>query len=365
MLEYRIFGDRGHIVFDVNEGTAVIYGPSGEIHRLPGLPAEERYPDWAPADNLVDVVLGRGANGSPASLGVLHRGIRRRDVPGRAGRPDRADRAAGGACDERGNDRPGRGVPASLCGAEQQRQDPPHHARPPRDGERRRRLGRGDHRQRGRLPRHEGDRRSGLRAAAHRPRPARRRGDLVRIPRDHLLDRAMAASSPLRSAPSTWRSGISPGVSPALPLHRLLGGKRRDRVRAASSIIFDTGQPRRHRPAVRRSSRPRLSGAEGRLGPRPVDRLRPRRQARPRHRQDGPRGRRRRRRDHRRRRRRLRLDGEPRHHHGPRLRALPAVLARGRARRGRSSTAGSGCAPRPRRRSAPARRAGPSRISAA
>ena len=34
-------------------------------------PAEERYPDWAPADNLVDIVLGRGTNGSPASLGVL------------------------------------------------------------------------------------------------------------------------------------------------------------------------------------------------------------------------------------------------------------------------------------------------------
>ena len=71
MLDYRIFGDRGHIIFDVNEGSAVIYGAEGEVHRLPGLPAEERYPDWAPADNLVDVVLGRGANGSPASLGVL------------------------------------------------------------------------------------------------------------------------------------------------------------------------------------------------------------------------------------------------------------------------------------------------------
>ena len=70
MLEYRIFGDRGHVVFDVNEGAAVIHGLRGEVHRLPGLPAEERYPDWAPADNLVDIVLGRGVNGSPASLGV-------------------------------------------------------------------------------------------------------------------------------------------------------------------------------------------------------------------------------------------------------------------------------------------------------
>ena len=71
MLEYRIFGSAGHIVFDVNEGTAVIHGLRGEVHRLPGLPTEERYPDWAPADNLVDIVLGRGGNGSPAALGVL------------------------------------------------------------------------------------------------------------------------------------------------------------------------------------------------------------------------------------------------------------------------------------------------------
>jgi predicted dehydrogenase len=71
ILEYRIFGERGHIAFDVNEGSAVIHGPDGDIDRLPGLAAEERYPDWAPADNLVDIVLGRGGNGSPASLGVL------------------------------------------------------------------------------------------------------------------------------------------------------------------------------------------------------------------------------------------------------------------------------------------------------
>lgn len=71
ILEYRIFGTKGHILFDVNEGAAVIHGARGEVQRLPGLPAEERYPDWAPADNLVDIVLQRGANGSPASLGVL------------------------------------------------------------------------------------------------------------------------------------------------------------------------------------------------------------------------------------------------------------------------------------------------------
>lgn len=71
LLEYRIFGDRGHITFEVHEGLAVIHGRDGELHRLPGLAVEERYPDWAPADNLVDVVLGRAPNGSPAALGVL------------------------------------------------------------------------------------------------------------------------------------------------------------------------------------------------------------------------------------------------------------------------------------------------------
>ncbi|HET7829556.1 MAG TPA: Gfo/Idh/MocA family oxidoreductase [Candidatus Limnocylindrales bacterium] len=71
ILEYRIFGDQGHIDFDVNEGLAVIHGRDGEVHRLPGLAVEERYPDWAPADNLVDVVLGRAGNGSPAALGVM------------------------------------------------------------------------------------------------------------------------------------------------------------------------------------------------------------------------------------------------------------------------------------------------------
>jgi predicted dehydrogenase len=71
ILEYRLFGERGHIVFDVNEGAAVIYGANGAVERLPAPTLEERYPDWAPADNLVDVVLGRAPNGSPASLGVL------------------------------------------------------------------------------------------------------------------------------------------------------------------------------------------------------------------------------------------------------------------------------------------------------
>ena len=70
ILEYRIFGETGHIVFDVTEGYAAIHGRDGAIERLDPLPADERYPDWAPVDNLVDLVLGRAPNGSPADIGV-------------------------------------------------------------------------------------------------------------------------------------------------------------------------------------------------------------------------------------------------------------------------------------------------------
>ena len=34
-------------------------------------PVAERYPHWGPANNLVDVVLGRGENQSPAEIGCL------------------------------------------------------------------------------------------------------------------------------------------------------------------------------------------------------------------------------------------------------------------------------------------------------
>jgi predicted dehydrogenase/L-rhamnose mutarotase len=70
ILEYRIFGRDGHVLFDVNNGTASIHLADGAVERLPELPSANRYPEGAPADNLVDVVLGRAPNGSPADVGV-------------------------------------------------------------------------------------------------------------------------------------------------------------------------------------------------------------------------------------------------------------------------------------------------------
>jgi L-rhamnose mutarotase len=58
------------VLFDVNGGRATIHLADGAVERLPELSAERRYPERAPADNLVDVVLGRAPNGSPADIGV-------------------------------------------------------------------------------------------------------------------------------------------------------------------------------------------------------------------------------------------------------------------------------------------------------
>jgi predicted dehydrogenase len=69
-LEYIIHGTRGHLHFDVMDGTLRLYADDGPIDD-PGLPAEERYPMAAPATNLIDLALGRAPNGSPPSYGQL------------------------------------------------------------------------------------------------------------------------------------------------------------------------------------------------------------------------------------------------------------------------------------------------------
>ena len=70
VLEYRIFGRDGHVLFDVNRGTASMHSSDGSVETLEPLPPEQRYPEWAPAQNLVAVVEHGAANGSPAELGA-------------------------------------------------------------------------------------------------------------------------------------------------------------------------------------------------------------------------------------------------------------------------------------------------------
>jgi predicted dehydrogenase/L-rhamnose mutarotase len=70
ILEYRLFGTDGHLLFDVLAGTASVHASDGRSEELAPLPADRRYPEWGPANNLVDIILGRAANGSPAEVGV-------------------------------------------------------------------------------------------------------------------------------------------------------------------------------------------------------------------------------------------------------------------------------------------------------
>jgi predicted dehydrogenase len=70
ILELRLFGPDGHVVWDVNEGRASIHGQGGAIETLAPLAAADRYPEHAPAENLVAVALGRATNGSPAGIGA-------------------------------------------------------------------------------------------------------------------------------------------------------------------------------------------------------------------------------------------------------------------------------------------------------
>ncbi|WP_219506114.1 Gfo/Idh/MocA family protein [Nonomuraea ceibae] len=69
IVRFEIFGRNGHILLDVNQGTASVHHASG-VTELPQLPASERNPEHAPVHNLVDLALGRGSNGSPAAIGL-------------------------------------------------------------------------------------------------------------------------------------------------------------------------------------------------------------------------------------------------------------------------------------------------------
>jgi predicted dehydrogenase len=69
VLEYLLFGTEGYVRFDVMQGRAELHCADGAQEELPPLDLAERYPQYAPANNLVDVVLGRGENESPPEIG--------------------------------------------------------------------------------------------------------------------------------------------------------------------------------------------------------------------------------------------------------------------------------------------------------
>ena len=77
LLEYRLYGTGGHILLDLAAEELGLYRADGSVVRNPTDPKPagphayaEAYPEAAPVNNLVDVILGRDENRSPAELGA-------------------------------------------------------------------------------------------------------------------------------------------------------------------------------------------------------------------------------------------------------------------------------------------------------
>ena len=75
LLEYRLYGTEGHILFDLGTSEVALYRADGSVVRNPVAPTtsaatmySSAYPEDAPVNNLVDVILGRDENRSPALL---------------------------------------------------------------------------------------------------------------------------------------------------------------------------------------------------------------------------------------------------------------------------------------------------------
>ncbi|HJZ50054.1 MAG TPA: hypothetical protein VKE41_22930, partial [Roseiflexaceae bacterium] len=69
-LDLQIHCERGCIDMDMVAATTIVRRHDGSQAALDPLADEQAgYPRFAPADNLVDVVLGRAENGSPPEIG--------------------------------------------------------------------------------------------------------------------------------------------------------------------------------------------------------------------------------------------------------------------------------------------------------
>jgi predicted dehydrogenase len=66
----QVYCEHGRIVLEEIQSTLYVRKHDGMEMRYGPLPAEQRYPMFAPANNLVEVILGRGKNESPPEVGV-------------------------------------------------------------------------------------------------------------------------------------------------------------------------------------------------------------------------------------------------------------------------------------------------------
>lgn len=75
LLEFRLYGVEGHIFFDLTTSELTLFRADGSVERNPdgagtsgSTMYSSDYPVDAPVNNLVDVILGRDENRSPAPL---------------------------------------------------------------------------------------------------------------------------------------------------------------------------------------------------------------------------------------------------------------------------------------------------------
>jgi predicted dehydrogenase len=75
LLEYRLYGTEGHILFDLGTSAVRLFRADGSVDQdllLRETPAlrtySSGYPEDAPVNNLVDVILGRGESQTPPQL---------------------------------------------------------------------------------------------------------------------------------------------------------------------------------------------------------------------------------------------------------------------------------------------------------
>jgi predicted dehydrogenase len=68
--DLRVYCSQGYLLMEMVEGRLTIRRHDGEVERVGPLPEEGRYPRFATARNLADVILGRDMNRSPADVGM-------------------------------------------------------------------------------------------------------------------------------------------------------------------------------------------------------------------------------------------------------------------------------------------------------
>lgn len=70
VFDIQVFCENGRLALEQLQSTLFVRRPDGSEERSGPLPPDDRYPNRAPANNLVNVILGRETNGSPADTGV-------------------------------------------------------------------------------------------------------------------------------------------------------------------------------------------------------------------------------------------------------------------------------------------------------